>query len=153
MAPGFTARKYLVENRKGRIVPGGFLNAFQPTAVSVKRVKIAGAAGARAANIVTDGQLFLYFKTFNENTPTHRAIYEHSLCQVHRFPNKKQARWLGATIFEPIINVSCSRQPFPGTAPHRHRSRWPSYTCDYYHQIIEFLLMILPGVIYCFVCF
>jgi hypothetical protein len=59
-------------------VPSGFLNAFQPTAVSVKRVKIAGAAGARAANIVTDGQLFSYLKTFNENIPpTHRVIHEH----------------------------------------------------------------------------
>lgn len=64
-------------------MPSGFLNAFQPTAVSVKRVKIAGAAGARAANIVTDGQLFSYLKTFNENIPpTHRAIHEHRLCHL-----------------------------------------------------------------------
>lgn len=124
---------------------GGFLNALGPNCSRRQKGQEAGAAaGARAANIVTDGQLFLFnFSLFfpggysSDPSNYHEHRLRH-LRPVTSLPNKKAGSIAGgvATISEPAINVPCSRQPFPGTAPHRHRSRWPSdYTCDYHHQL------------------
>lgn len=119
---------------------GGFLNALGPNCSRRQKGQEAGAAaGARAANIVTDGQLLLFnFSLFFSRGISLRPD-ELSWAQTMSFTSSNMASkyksrfdsWR-ATISEPAINVSCSRQPFPGTAPHRHRSRWPSdYTCDY----------------------